>query len=149
VSVHFESKHAQTSSNPHSFLRNKQNSNCILCQIYCTYTVMLFSSMGIRCLNFMAKFKPSKIPAVWDIVTCRLQIDRYLDGSRFVFFFRFKQIFPDNVNLDLHLRSPVLYLLPHTVKMFKHVIFRKVVLFLHPVNIPNSVSAINFVYDRL
>ena len=62
-------------SNPYSFLCNKQNSDCILCPICCTYTVLLFSSMGIRCLNFIAKFKPSKIPALWDIMTCRLQTD--------------------------------------------------------------------------
>jgi len=48
--------------------------------------------MGYRCLNFIAKFKPSKIPALWDIVTCRLQIDRYLDGSSY-FVFRFNQFF--------------------------------------------------------
>jgi hypothetical protein len=76
---------------------------------------------------------------LWDIVTCRLQVHRYLSGSCFSSF-RFKQFFPDKANFELHLRSPGLYLLPHTVKVYKHVIFRKVVLFLHPVDIPNSVS---------
>jgi len=73
--------------------------NNIQTAYFVKYTVRIhshvFSCMRIRRLNFIAKFKPSKILALWDIVTCRLQIDRYLDGSSFFFFFRFQQFFPE------------------------------------------------------
>jgi hypothetical protein len=50
--------------------------NKIQTAYFVQYTVHTqFSSMGMRCLNFIEKFKPSKIPTLWDIMTCRLKID--------------------------------------------------------------------------
>jgi hypothetical protein len=62
------------------------------------------------------------------------------------FFFRFKQFFPDSLNLQLHrwesLRWPVLCLLLHTVEVNKRDIFRNVVLYLHPVYMPTQFQLI-------